>query len=111
MKLFLGVLFAFVVAIQGQEDVTVTEGLLQAQRDLALGHEFFETIIFINRGQISTYIQFINTQILNSHIDTYRFIKELGLETIAQFEAIPRTPSNGQCLDGVLNRWDLQVVR
>lgn len=110
MKLLLGVLLTFVVAVYGQGP-TVTEGLLEAQADLALGHEFMETTLFINRGQISTYLQFINREIIDSHINTYQFVKELGLETRAEFETIERTVENSQCLDSILNRWDLQTVR
>ena len=112
MKLLLGVLLTFAVAVYGQDDgITVTEGLLAAQADLTLGHTFFETILFINRGQISTYLHFINSEIINSHIDTYQFIKELGISTRAEFEAIERTPENNDCLDTIKNRWDLQVTR
>lgn len=111
MKLLLGVLLTFAVAVYGQEDITVTEGLLGAQDDLALGHEFCETVLFINRGQVSTYLQFINREIIESHVNTYQFIKELGLDTQAEFEAIPRTPNNAECLDAILRRWDLQTTR
>lgn len=108
MKFSLGVLLTFAVAVYGQ---TVTEGLLSAQADLALGHEFFETTLFLNRGQISAYLYRINREIIDSHINTYAFIKNLGIETRTEFEAIPSTPENTDCLNNILNRWDLQVVR
>lgn len=110
MKLLLGVLLTFAVAVYGQ-DGTVTDGLLSAQDDLALGHEFFETLLYINRGQVSSYLQLINREIIESHINTYQYVKELGLNTLAEFERIERTVQNTQCLDSILNRWDLQTIR
>jgi len=110
MKFAIGLLLAFVAAASAQ-DQTVTEMLLEAQEDLALGHEFFETTLFLNRGQISAYLYSINREIIESHINTYAFIKTTGIETREQFEAIPRTPESAQCLDNIINRWDLQVTR
>lgn len=109
MKFSIGLLLTLVVAAYAQEDVTA--GLLAQQADLALGHEFFETTLFLNRGQISAYLYRINREIIESHINTYSFIKMLGIETLEQFNAIPRTPESADCLDFVLNRWDLQVTR
>lgn len=43
MKLLLVLIFSFIVASLGQDDQTVTSGLLASQADLALGHAFFET--------------------------------------------------------------------
>lgn len=108
MKLTFGLFLAFVAAASAQ---TVTEDFLAAQADLALGHEFFETTLFLNRGQISAYLYRINREIIESHINTYAFIKNLGLETREEFEAIPVTEANQQCLDNVINRWDLQITR
>lgn len=110
MKLTLAVLLTLVVATLAQHD-TVTEGLLAAQADLALGHEFFETTLFLNRGQISAYLYRINREIIDSHINTYFNVKMLGLRTQAEFLEIPVTPESEQCLDGVRRRWDLQTVR
>lgn len=109
MKLTFGLFLAFVAAVSAQ--TTVTEDFLAAQADLALGHEFFETTLFLNRGQISAYLYRINREIIDSHINTYAFIKNLGLETLEEVEAIPRTPANEQCLDNIINRWDLQITR
>lgn len=108
MKLTFGLFLAFVAAASAQ---TVTEQFLASQADLALGHEFFETTLFLNRGQISAYLYRINREIIDSHINTYAFIKNLGLETREEFEAIPVTDANRQCLENVINRWDLQITR
>lgn len=108
MKFTLAVFLTLAATVYGQ---TVTEGLLSAQADLALGHEFFETTLFLNRGQISAYFYIINRQIIDSHIATYSFIKTLGNETLAEFEEIPRADENEECLNTITNRWDLQVVR
>lgn len=109
MKLTFGLFLTLVGAALAQ--TTVTEDFLAAQADLALGHEFFETTLFLNRGQISAYLYRINREIIDSHINTYAFIKNLGLETIEEFDAIPVTENNRECLENVRNRWDLQTVR
>lgn len=110
MKLTLAIFLSFAVAVFGQGG-TVTDGFLAAQADLSLGHEFFETTLFLNRGQISAYLYRINREIIDSHINTYAFIKNLGLETLAEFETLQSTPENEECLNNVLRRWDLQVTR
>lgn len=110
MKLTLAIILSCAVAVFGQ-DGTVTEGFLSAQADLSLGHEFFESTLFLNRGQISAYLYRINREIIDSHINTYAFIKNLGLETRAEFEALESTTESEECLNNVLRRWDLQVTR
>lgn len=115
MKFTFGIFLTFIGVVLSQtpppNDTTVTEGLLSAQADLSLGHEFFETTLFLNRGQISAYLYRINREIIDSHINTYAFVKNLGLETQAEFEDIQVTEENEQCLANIINRWDLQVVR
>lgn len=113
MKLALGIFLIFAVgAVIANDDLhESTEQLLAAQTDLALGHRFFETAIFLNRAQISAYLYRINREIINSHIDTYALIKNLGLDTLAELDALPTTEENEQCVANVRNRWDLQVAR
>lgn len=108
MKLFLGICVIFFAGAYAQ---TVTDEFLTAQTDLSTGHEFFETAIFINRGQVSAYLYRINREIITSHIDTYAFIKNYGLQAKADLEALERTEQNEVCLNNILNRWDLQVTR
>jgi hypothetical protein len=110
MKLALAIFATLAVATSAQGP-TVTDGLLATQEDLALGHEFFETTIFLNRGQVSAYLYRINREIIDSHINTYAFIKELGLATIEEFDALVPTPENEDCLNNVRRRWDLQITR
>lgn len=108
MKLTLGI---FLTLVAGALSQTVTDGLLSAQADLALGHEFFETAFFLNRGQVSSYLYRINREIIDSHINTYEFIKTLGLETSAEIEAIEVNDQNRECVNSVQARWGLQMTR
>lgn len=110
MKLALGIFLTFVACAFAQGP-TVTDGLLAAQADLSLGHEFFETTIFLNRGQVSAYLYRINREIIESHIDTYAFVKNLGLSTNAEFDNFEVTPESEACLNNIRRRWDLQITR
>lgn len=109
MKFTLGVLVIFLAGASAQ---TVTEDVLAAQADLALGHEFFETAFFINRGQVSSYLYRINREIIDSHIDTYSLIKNYGLNAMDDLNAIETvTPEDEACVNSIVNRWNLQVTR
>lgn len=110
MKFVIFILFAvtFVVA---QDNETTTEGLLRSQEDLTLGHEFFETTLFLNRGQISAYMNRINSEVISSHLDAYALMKERILETNEALDAIEVTSETEECLNNVRNRWGLQITR
>lgn len=95
MKLALGIFLTLVASAVAQE--TVTEGLLRAQAELALGHEFFETAFFLNRGQVSAYLYRINREIIDSHIDTYEFIKLTGIAAREELDALEVTDLNREC--------------
>lgn len=110
MKLALVVLLTLAVSASAQGP-TVTEGFLAAQADLSLGHEFFETTIFLNRGQVSAYLYRINREIIDSHINTYEFIKLLGIATNEEFDALEVLPENEECLNNIRRRWDIQITR
>lgn len=110
MKLTLAIFLTCAVAVYGQGP-TVTDELLAAQSDLALGHEFFETTLFLNRGQISAYLYRINREIIDSHINTYAFIKLLAYSTRDEFDLIESNEFNEECLNTVRNRWELQINR
>ncbi|CRK96220.1 CLUMA_CG009647, isoform A [Clunio marinus] len=110
MKFTLGIFLIFFVGALAQDE-TVTDGFIRAQGELSLTHEFFETTLFLNRGQISSYLYRINREIITSHIDTYAFIKTRGIDALAEINAIPETPNNAECLGSLRNRWDLQVTR
>lgn len=105
-----GAILAFVVAVAAQ-DATITDGLLEAQADLSLGHEFFETTLFLNRGQISAYMYRINNELITSHIDAYADMKTKVLETDEIFDGFEVNQQNEQCLNSVRTRWNLQVTR
>lgn len=99
----------FLAALAAGQDVptTITDGLRDSQADLALGHEFFETTLFINRGQISAYMYRINRELIDSHVDAYGNMKERILATndaLDEFE-----PS--ECLNAVRQRWEFQINR
>ena len=99
------------VAVAAAQDVTVTEELIGAQADLSLGHEFAETLLSINRGQISAYMHMIGRALIDSHIDAYANMKEQILETNDAFDAFEVTEQNEACLNNVRNRWNLQISR
>lgn len=91
--------------------LNVTQDLHNAQDELVLTHEFIEESIALNRNQVSSYIFRINSQILDSHIDSYGFIKEIGLNVTAQIDAIPVNNFNEECLNATRTRWNLQIRR
>lgn len=112
MKLVIGILLACSVAGTFAQDGALLEGLMSAQSDLALAHEFFETIFAINRGQLSAYVYRINRLILNSHMDTFEFILTNGLEARELIEGLTaENDGQQQCLDRVIRRFDLQKQR
>lgn len=92
-------------------NLTVTEDLTAAQTDLRLTHEFVETAISINRGQLSATLGLINRAVLDSHIDTYAFIKNIALEVQAEIDAVEVNQYNEHCMEVLVNRWNLQVRR
>jgi hypothetical protein len=62
----------------GQEDhVNTTEDLLEAQAELSVGHEFSETMLQVNRNIISSYIELVEQQLIDSFMDTYSEIQML----------------------------------
>lgn len=111
MKLFLVVTLGWIAVIAAQENSTVTQGLLATQEDLTLSHRFFEVSLYLNRDETSAYLYRINREIIKSHINSYAFIKTLAFEARDEIEAIEKTELNEQCIDNVLNRWNLQYTR
>lgn len=99
----------FAAVVTAQEDVTVTEGLLEAQADLSLTHEFFEQFLFVNRGQISAYMYQIQRPIITSHMDAYANIRTSFDEAETALDAM--SPTDAPCLDGVRTRVGLQRTR
>jgi hypothetical protein len=94
MKLFFGILFSLLTVTVSQENPMMTEGLLKAQEDLILSHNFFEIFLYLNRDETSAYLYRINREVVKAHL-----------------EAIERTELNEQCIDNVINRWHLQFTR
>lgn len=108
MKL-IAIAFLFVAVVTAQDGVTVTEGLVEAQADLTLTHEFFEQFLFVNRGQISAYMYQIQRPVITSHMDAYANIRNSFDEAEAALDAT--NPSSTECLAGVRNRVSLQRTR
>lgn len=111
MKLVVGFLLIFAVGgAFGQAGLT--DELLAAQADLALTHEFFETIMAINRGQLSSYIYRISRMVINSHMDTYEFIYTIGNAARVEIEGLEATnPGEEACVERYLRRFELQKQR
>lgn len=111
MKILLAVVLPFFACATAQIDETLTRGLLDSQADLALGHEFFETAMFLNRGQISAYMYRINRELIDSHINAYSTMKTQILAINEELDSMDVTEGNEVCLNSVRNRFDLQVTR
>lgn len=99
----------FAAVVTAQDDMTVTEGLLEAQADLSLGHEFFEQFLFINRGQISAYMAQIQRPIITSHMDAYASIRNSFDEAETALAAI--VPEDEACIENTRTRLGLQRTR
>lgn len=97
------------VAVVTAQDPTVTEGLLEAQADLSLTHEFFEQFLFVNRGQISAYMYQIQRPIITSHMDAYANIRTSFDEAETAIDAM--SPTDSPCLESVRSRVVLQRTR
>ncbi|XP_070490160.1 uncharacterized protein [Chironomus tepperi] len=108
MKLVTGLLvFALALGAYSQEDT-----FLSVQDELGLTHRFFETIMGINRGQLSAYIYRITRALLNSHMDTYEFIFVNGGEARDHITSlVPENPGQQECLDQWIRRFELQKQR
>lgn len=106
MKLHIALLFFFLAICQGQR--TVTEDLVDAQNELTIGHELSELILVQNRNRLSDYLANIETQVLDSFMDAYATIKNIGIETR---DAMNEFTEPSICKDTVRARWELQVTR
>lgn len=112
MKLVVGILLVFAVCGGAYGQTGLTDELLAAQADLALTHEFFETIMAINRGQLSSYIYRICRVTINSHMDTYEVIYIKGNAARTEIEAlVPNNEGEAQCIARFLARFELQKAR
>jgi hypothetical protein len=110
MKILSLLLIAAAVSGQDWED-TVTEGLLQAQADLSLGHEFFEMNIIGSRDTLSVFINSDVSRLLDSHMDAYAEMRIIADDTTAALDEIAQTPETEQCIAAVINRWRIQISR
>lgn len=57
--------------VTGQDILDTTADLLAAQRETTISHEFAELQFQINRAQISSYIEVVTVQLVDSFMDTY----------------------------------------
>lgn len=83
------------------------EDLLRAQGELTIAHEYAELQLQINRNIISSYIEIVSQQLLDSFMDSYGEIHNQSDETREALLSLEQTP----CVVNVLQRWDLQVIR
>lgn len=113
MKIIVATLLLAVAVIVSAQNggQQVTEELQEAQGDLRVGHEFAETLLSLNRGQISSYMYSISRSLISSHIDAYGNMKDQILETNDALDAFEVTTQNEACLNSVRNRWGLQISR
>lgn len=110
MKAAIGLILTLAVAASAQGP-TVTEGLLAAQAELATSHHFFEQTVFLSRNQVSSYLYRINREIIDSHINTYGLVKNIGLDTLAEIDGFETNEAERACIDNILERWNLQKLR
>lgn len=108
MKSLAGI-FLIVVCVVGQE--TTTEGLLRAQRDLSIAHEFFEMNIIHSRDELSTYVYEDSRVLTLSHMDAYADVKTISLEITSAMNLLPVTPESEDCLIIARRRWEFQIKR
>ena len=108
MKLITGLLvFAFALGAYSQEETVLT-----VQDELGLTHRFFETLMGLNRGQLSSYIYRVSRAVLDSHMDTYEFIFVNGAEARETINSLqPQNPAQEACIDQWRNRFELQKQR
>jgi hypothetical protein len=62
------------IKCSAQERIPTTQDLHNAQDDLTLGHRFSETMLYRNRNVISSYIETVTSQLLDSFMDSYNEI-------------------------------------
>lgn len=98
------VLFAFTFC-HGQ---TVSEDLLEAQRELTIGHNFVEVYAVENRGVLSSALELLERGVLDSFLNAYALIKNRAVETR---ETMAGYIEPSLCKDNVRARWELQVTR
>ena len=108
MKLVTGLLiFALALGAYSQEETVLT-----VQDELGLTHRFFETLMGLNRGQLSAYIYRITRALLDSHMDTYDFIFVNGGEARDHINSLEAANDGQQaCLDTWSRRFELQKQR
>jgi hypothetical protein len=108
MKLITGLLVcAFALGAYSQQ-----ETVMSVQEELGLTHRFFETLMGLNRGTLSSYIYRLSRAALNSHLDTYEFIYVNGAEARETINSLePQNPAQEACIDQWRNRFELQKQR
>ena len=108
MKLISGLLvLALALGAYSQE-----ETLMSVQGELGLTHRFFETLMGLNRGTMSSYIYRLSRAALDSHLDTYEFIAVNGAEAREHINGLqPQNPAQEACIDQWRRRFELQKQR
>ncbi|CAO1404255.1 unnamed protein product [Diamesa serratosioi] len=109
MKVFSIILLVVAVSMVTANREGTKEGLFRAQNELSIGHNFAETTLAINRNVISSYIAIVTSSVLDSFMDSYSEIKQIGDETHSTLFNGTTAPS--VCHNRIISRWELQISR
>lgn len=86
---------------------TIRDNLLRGQAELSITHEFAEILLSQSREQLSSEINDMAEQLIDSYMDNYAEVKQVADETRDVFPTLVA----GRCLDSVMRRFTLQVQR
>lgn len=112
MKTLLFALACLLTCLVGiNSQLTATQDLTAAQEDLSISHAFTEVTIFRSRVQISSIIDRIHARLIEEHISSYAFIKNIGFNVTDSIDAVEETEANERCLNQIRNRWSLKMRR
>lgn len=78
-----------------------------AQDELSLTHEFAEFLLSSSRDQLSSYINRMIGELIQSFLDSYVEMKEIADTTDEVFQNL----ESGFCAERWINRWNLQRLR
>lgn len=91
--------------MQAQSDIE--RNLVAAQRDLSVGHDFFQSFYSLVRNQVTSHIKVVSTEIMRNFLENYG--RMIGTQQTT--EAAFRELDDSRCMQAVWRRWDLQVSR
>lgn len=80
---------------------------MRAQEELSITHEFAEFLLSSSRDQLSSYINRMIGELVQSFLDSYVDMKEVADATNEIFQNM----ESGFCSERWINRWNLQSTR